>query len=143
MDAIDNPELTQLSDLTQVNTGIENNTTTELPFTYVRTKHEQIAAYTVWRKRLVIEGKPKLLKTDEEIVETVKGQRENKDWYTDEYWRSKGKPSEQIEIKINGNKITIYNWNKEKPFTDEHILLTQKVFREIVSRFPQILKKIR
>lgn len=95
-----------------------------LPFKYERTLEPDKANYTYDQNSgldIKIEGIPNKLSTDEEIIETIKKEREDKDWFTNEYWRNKGLPEEQIEFQVNAQTVTIYNWNKDKPFTDEHI----------------------
>lgn len=115
-----------------------------LPFKYERTHAPEQAAYRERRVSLMsFEGVPNEPKTDQEIIEMIKRKREEKDWFTSEDWRGKGLPEEQIEFQVNGKSITVYNWNKEKPFTDEHIQRAQKAFQELASRFPQITDQIR
>src|SRR3989338_4674056 len=93
-----------------------------LPFTYQRTTNSDEAQYSEWRvSPVTIGGKKNEPYTDEEIIKTVKTDRESKDWFTYEHWRNKGMPAEQIEFAVNGKQVTVYNWNQEKPFTDEHI----------------------
>jgi len=115
-----------------------------LPFTYERINDPKLAQFQEWRVSPVsFVDEENLQRTDEEIVKMIKKEREGKDWFTSEYWRSKGIPQEQIELQINGRAITIYNYNKKKPFTDEHIQRAQRVFQEIAAHFPQILQQIR
>lgn len=115
-----------------------------LPFKYERTLEPDQAAYREWRVSPVsFAGVPNEPRTDQEIIEMIKREREGKDWFTSEYWRSKGLPEEQIEFQMNGQAITVYNWNKDKPFTDEHIQKAQRAFQELASRFPQITDQMR
>lgn len=73
----------------------------------------------------------------------VRKQREKQDWFTDASWREKGVPEEQLEFQINGRQVTVYNWNKEKPFDAEHVDAAKRIFAQLASRFPQILKMLR
>lgn len=115
-----------------------------LPFTYVRTYDRDSTQYHPWRVNPVrFGGKENKPRTDEEILEEVRKDREDRDWFTYEYWRDKGIPEEQIEFQINDQQITVYNWNKDISFTDEHVQRAQKVFQEFAARFPQILDQIR
>lgn len=115
-----------------------------LPFKYERTLVPDQATYKEWRVSPVsIVGIPNRPRTDQEIIEMIKREREGKDWFTSEYWRKKGLPEEQIEFQLNGQAIIVYNWNKDELFTDEHIQKTQKTFQELASRFPQITDQIR
>lgn len=116
----------------------------ELPFTYQRIQKPEEARYRKWRVSPVkFEGQDNPPRTDEEIVEFVRKEHEAKQWFTSEYWRKKGTPAEQIEFTINGRKITVYNFNAEKPFSDDHITKAGKVFQELATRFPDVLDKIR
>ena len=99
------------------------------------------AAFTV-RKTRYLHGQ-KGPKTDEEIIREIRQSRNNKDWFTSEYWKKKGTPSEQVEFQINDREITVYNFNQEKPFGDEYIEQTKRAFGKLASRFPQILNKLR
>jgi hypothetical protein len=116
----------------------------ELPFNYVRVQKPEEGQYREWRIYPVsFQNQENLPRTDEDIIEAVKKQHEAKQWYTTEYWRKKGLPAEQIEFTINGRPVTVYNFNAEKPFSDEHVAAMVKVFEELVARFPEVLEKIR
>lgn len=115
-----------------------------LPFSYVRTDDATQAQYTEWRVSPISfvdeENKPR---TDDEIIEMIKREREGRDWFTSEYWRKKGVPEEQVEFEINGRQITVYNFNKEKSFTDEHAKKTLGVFQQLAVSFPELLDRVR
>lgn len=116
----------------------------ELPFTFQRVYNPKDADYSLWRVDRVRssdqENKPK---TDETIVEEVRAKHKVKEWFTEHYWRDKGLPAEQIEFDINGFAVTIYNFNAEKPFSDEHLAQATRVFQDLTARFPDFLNKIR
>jgi len=115
-----------------------------LPFTYQRVFKPEEAQYIEWRVLPVqLEGQANLPRTDEEIIESVKRQHEAKQWFTSEYWRKKGKPVEQTEFTINGKPLTVYNFNSERSFSDEHIAQAVRALQELSKRFPQLLDKIR
>lgn len=115
-----------------------------LPFAYQRTNNPDETEFHQWRVYPVIsEGKKNEPYRDEEIIQMVKKDRESKDWFLAEHWRKKGTPTEQIEFTINGRQITVYNYNQDKPFTDDHIQRTSRVFQELASRFPKILDQLR
>jgi len=115
-----------------------------LPFKYERTFTPDQAAYREWRVSPVsLKGVPNEPRTDQEIIEMIKRERESKDWFTSEYWRIKGLPEEQIDFQVNGQAIIVYNWNKRQTFTDEHIKKAQKTFQELASRFPQVIDQIK
>lgn len=109
-----------------------------LPFTYERTLDPKQTAFV--ERRASRKGHKR---TDEEILGMVRKEKEGQEWFMSKYWRNKGMPSEQVEFTINGRQITVYNYAKEKPFTDEHIQRAQKVFEEFSSHFPQILERVR
>ena len=116
----------------------------DLPFTYQREQKPEGAQYREWRVSPVrFEGQDNPPRTDEEIIEFVKREHEAKQWFTSEYWRRKGNPAEQIDFTINGRSITVYNFNAEKPFSDDHIARAGKVFQELAASFPDVLDKIR
>lgn len=116
----------------------------ELPFTYQRVEKPEEAQYREWRVSPVrFEGQENPPRKDGEIIEFVKREHEAKQWFTSEYWRRKGTPAEQIEFTINGRLITVYNFNAEKPFSDDHVARAGKVFQELATRFPDVLDKIR
>lgn len=115
-----------------------------LPFTYVRTDDPAKASFSEWRiPPFIIDGVENQPRTDSEIEERVKKDREQKDWFTTEYWRKKGLPKEQIEFNVNNNQIIVYNFSQDKSFTDKHVEDTRKVFEQLGSRFPKMLEKIR
>lgn len=116
----------------------------ELPFKYERVFNDDEAQYKIWRTSplLMGEGDVNSPKSDLEILDDVKKKNENKHWYTSEEWRGKGMPEEQIEFQINENPITVYNFNSEISFSDEHILRTERTLKELVSRFTEILEKV-
>jgi len=115
-----------------------------LPFTYQRTFNPEQARYKQWRISPVsIVGKKNEPKTDAKIIESVRQQRESTDWFLSDYWRKKGIPQEQIEFQVGEQPITIYNYNHEKPFTDDHLARMQSALTELTSRFPQVIDKIR
>lgn len=115
-----------------------------LPFTYERTTNPADAQYRTWRVLPVVsEEQTNEPIPDKEIVDGIRKQHEGKQWYTEEYWRKKGVPSEQIEFAINGRQITVYNFNKDKPFTDEHVKRAEKAFQQLAAKFPKILDEIR
>lgn len=123
---------------------IDRQELSPLPFNYKRTFDPTKASYQEWRVSPVsIVGRENKPRTDSEIISMVIQQREQKDWFVNEYWRKKGLPSEQIEFMINGSPITVYNWNKELPFTEQHIQKTKDVLEELGSRFPKILNSLR
>lgn len=71
--------------------------------------------YKQWRVSPVrFGGKDNEPYTDEQIVEMVRQQKETEQWYTLEHWRKKGEPQEQVEFTINGQQVTIYNFNSEE-----------------------------
>ena len=114
-----------------------------LPYTYVRTEDPNQAQFTEVRVIPSDVGKKKELKTDTQVIESVKSKKESKEWYFYEYWRKKGVPKEQLELQVGEKQITIYNFSQEKPFTEEHIDRAQRVFEELASRFPQLVDQIR
>lgn len=121
-----------------------NQELSPLPFRYARTDDPKKAFSSQWRISPVsFVGKSNEPRTDSEIAEMVKDERERKDWFIVEYWRKKGQPNEQIEFYVGGQPITIYNYNKNKPFTDSHTERMKKTFSELSSRFPKILDEIR
>lgn len=116
----------------------------DLPFTYQKVQTPQEAQYIEWRvSPVVFEGHDNQSRTDDEIIELVKKEHESRRWFTSDYWRKKGVPAEQLEFVINGIIITVYNFNKEKPFSDKHIAEAKRVFKEFATRFPDVLNKIR
>lgn len=81
-----------------------------LPFTYERTFEEDKADYNDWLvSPVVFVGEEPKTQTEEEIVKNVERQHKEKEWYTSDYWREKGMPSEQVEFTINSKQITVYN----------------------------------
>ncbi|MFA4827140.1 MAG: hypothetical protein WC596_02705 [Candidatus Shapirobacteria bacterium] len=116
-----------------------------LPFTYQRTENPDTAEYQEYRiSPIHFHSAPKNEPyTDEQIVDTIRQKKINASWFTSEYWRQKGTPQEQIEITVNNQPITIYNYNSEKPLTDEHLKQAQNVFQEMTSRFPQSVAQLR
>lgn len=115
-----------------------------LPFTYERTTDPAKAQYREWRvSPVVFEGQTNEPIPDEEIIDSVRKQHEAKQWYTQEYWRRKGMPSEQVEFAINGRQITVYNFNRDKLFTDEHVERAKKAFQQLLARFPKVFDEIR
>lgn len=120
------------------------NELSPLPFSYQQTLDKKEAQFKEWRVSPVsIVGKPNNPRSEEEIVNLVKRQKEDEQWYYSEYWRKKGLPSEQIDFQIGDSSVTVYNYNKDEPFTDEHIKKAQRVLELLSSHFPQVLQKCR
>lgn len=120
----------------------EDSPENQLPFVYRQTTNRDEAAYV--QRRVPIFGNSGTDSyTNEEIIAMVQEKKEAEQWYTQEYWRLKGKPQEQIEFLIQDQRITIYNFNSERPLTDEHLERAQSVFQEMASRFPEAMKQIR
>lgn len=82
-------------------------------------------------------------KSDEQIRSEVEAQVNEQSWQTSEYWRNKGMPQEQIEFTVNGQIVTVYNYNKDARFTDEHQRLTAQTLQRYAIKFPQILEKLK
>lgn len=115
----------------------------ELPFTYVRTEDPEKADYNIPRLLVRLPGESKELPSDEVMLKRVVHEKEGSKWYFSKEWREKGLPQEQIEFKIGDKKITVYNFNRDKQFTDEHIAKTSKVLSMLAQHFPKILDRIR
>ncbi len=113
------------------------------PFTYERTNDPNKASYRQWRISPVsIVGKENKPSTDEEIIQMVKEEKERKDWFLLDYWRKKGMPQEQLEIQVSDKLLTVYNFNKEVPFTEEHAVRAKRVLEQLESIMPQVIEKI-
>ncbi|MDP3724756.1 MAG: hypothetical protein Q8R11_03965 [bacterium] len=117
---------------------------TPLPFTFVRTNDKQIAEFIENRMPLIsFTSKGLKPKTDEEIVAVVKQQKVGEQWYTQDYWREKGQPSEQIEIRLDGHAITLYNFRPEIQLTDIHVEQLKESLGTFTARFPNAMEKLR
>lgn len=116
----------------------------KLPFTYLRTNDPNQAQFHDDRiSRVKLSGKENKPQTDEKILAPIIEAKERERWVTYEYWRKKGLPQEQVEFKIGDKQVTIYNFSKEKPFSDDHIAIMQDVFEKLATHFPENLSKIR
>lgn len=118
-----------------------------LPFTYLKTEDVSKATFTKPRIPPLIKVEDKtesslIAKTDQEILSEIKKENESKNWFTQEYWRKKGMPLEQIEFKIGGQEITLYNYDEEA-FTDNHLKQTEETMKKFFTKFPQAFGKIR
>lgn len=139
-------EVTGITEATAKSAEIQasKKTVPPLPFTYQQTPDKEEAEFKEWRVSPVsIVGEPNNPRSEEEIVALIKKQKEDGQWYYSEYWREKGVPSEQIDIKIGDSSITVYNWNKDKPFTDFHIEKIQRVLALLYSHFPQAAQQLK
>lgn len=127
------------------NPEITDKTPQSLPFRYQRVTDPKIAQFKEWRiYRIKEAGKENQPRTDEEILAHIQKEREEKDWFTSEYWRMKEQPLEQVEFEIEGHQpVTLYNWNPEKPFNDARLEKTLHALQELSSHFPQALTKLR
>lgn len=117
-----------------------------LPFTYQRVEDPSQALYKEFRQSMFAKSRgadPSPPKTDEELLERIKGEAESREWYFSDYWREKGLPAEQIEFLVGEGQITLYNFNKDTPFSDEHLQKVTRIFQEFSSRFPKALEQIR
>jgi hypothetical protein len=117
----------------------------ELPFSYQQVDKIDDAQYVEKRvfstEDMVFENeKPR---TNEEIIEAVKREHENKKWFTSEYWRAKGMPKEQVEFSIGDKLVTFYNFNKEENLSDEHIKEAKGVLEDFKIRFPKAINNIK
>lgn len=115
-----------------------------LPFKYERTEDISRALFVEKRVNpVLLNGKPNLPKTDEDILQDIRDQQENKAWYTNEYWRKKGVPKEQIDFMVGNQPITVYNWNGENLVTDEYAKKIQEALEQLAVHFPQAIDKLR
>ncbi len=116
-----------------------------LPFKYERTSDPDIAQFS--ERRIspvrVVGGQENEPRSDEAILERVRKDREARDWFTEEYWRVKGEPHEQVEFEIDDKNITLYNWNNEASIDEQHIKRLESAILQLVSHFPNALDKIR
>ncbi len=80
-------------------------------------------------------------KNGKDIYEEIKKSLERRYWWVNEYWQERGLPKEQAEIKIGDHKITVYNFNKEIKFSDEHIKETKDVLQKYENYDPELVEK--
>lgn len=97
----------------------------------------------IYRNRMILEE----LYKDTGTIETMKQRTETKQWFTQEYWRRKGLPSEEfiLELQIgeNVNPITLYNYNKDQLLPEEHLRVLQATIQRLAASFPRALKGIK
>ena len=119
----------------------ESKSGNELPFTYQRVNDPDKADYKKYRKnRIVWEGEEPEKYTDEQIIESVKHEKEFEEWYTSPYWRAKGLPYEQVDLRIGEErKITMYNYDDENELTEEHLESAKRIIEKLSGSFPQVL----
>lgn len=111
------------------------------PFNYERTFNIEEAEFVEWRiSRVVFKDTVNSPKTDEEILTTIKGQKEDSQWYTTSYWRSKGVPCQQLELQVGADEITIYNYSNQ--LSPQHFDQIKEVLQIMGSKFPQALKNV-
>lgn len=117
----------------------------ELPFKYERVYDPEIADYREVRSVQTSFGDGTMVmpSTDEDIEALVRKDKEGERWYTHPDWREKGTPAEQIEITIGSETVTVYNFNHEVPFTDEHVRALSTLLQRYASYAPQILEKLK
>lgn len=114
------------------------------PYTYVRTTDRAEAEFVKDRVPfLVIDEETPSLRSDEEIVSEIRSEKEGGAWYTQEYWRRKGKPVNQLEVQIGDNHVSVYNFNPEIPFTAEHEWQLAKTLSNLARHFPDNLDNLR
>lgn len=77
------------------------------------------------------------------LLDDVRDQLIRENWWLQEYWQKKGLPKEQINITVNNQSITIYNWRDEKLAFDQinNIAQILGIFALIANR--EALKKCR
>jgi hypothetical protein len=107
-----------------------------LPLTYARTDDPTQAALSVMRH--MSKTYPPL--SDERITQVAQERYERSHWYMSPVWREKGEPTEQVEFEINGKKIGLYNFCKEKSVTLEHLAQAENALKKLVAHHPQILE---
>lgn len=107
-----------------------------LPFTYIKTDVESDAEEKVWRNVMGI-------RSDEKLLQEIKDRKEDSAWYISEQWRKKGIPTEQIELQIGEKRITVYNFNKDKRFTDEHLKKLCEILKRFAEHFPSVINILR
>ena len=114
-----------------------------LPFTFVRTNDEQIAEFIEERMPLVSLARTgQKPSTDEAIIAAVKQQKVGEQWYFQDYWREEGQPSEQIEIRLDGHAITLYNFRPEIQLTDIHVEQLKESLGTFATHFPTVMEKV-
>lgn len=137
--------LLSMSEPEPQNLGIETTPILPpLPFTYERTYERDKAEIDIYRANPWKFSGLSGVRTDAEAVYLVDKDKRNREWFTTDEWRKKGKPHEQFEFTFgNGKQITLYNFNKELSFTPEHERQATAVLGLLASRFPKALEKIR
>lgn len=125
---------------------VEKATTSELPplpFTYQVTEDQSEAKYRQWRvSPIVFDYSDLVPATNEELVERVRKEHENKQWYTIEHWRLKGEPVEQVDFMVGDKTITLYSWMKDKKLSDDQLSKMGTTLSELSSKFPKVLDQI-
>lgn len=64
-------------------------------------------------------------------------------WWEQARWKEKGRPVEQIEFDLGGDKITIFNFNRERRLTEAQLEEARDVFEKYSSAFPETIKKVK
>lgn len=115
-----------------------------LPIEYVRVFDEKGADYIERLiPRVVFTDIPPRTRTPAQALEDIRKMNEEKQWYTEKYWREKGVPHEQINFRVNDKPIVVYNYHGSLKFSDEHIQKTHKAFEVFFSKFPQAIDRMK
>ncbi|MBU6389018.1 hypothetical protein KGQ71_00725 [Patescibacteria group bacterium] len=115
-----------------------------LPYRYERTYNREEAEFVEHRMPMIrIVGEGTLPRTDEDILNFIRQQKEMQNWFTMDYWRKKGKPEEQVELNVDGQNISVFNYCKKTPLTEEHIAQLERVYGRLAQHFPEALRNIR
>lgn len=122
----------------------DGNELSPVPFQYIRTYDPEETKYMFPRVSPVsVAGKENLPFTDEELVERVRMEEEGQEWFTTPYWRAKGDPTQQIEFTVDGMPVTLYNFNQERPLSEDHLDRARSVFEKVGTRFPRAVEQAR
>lgn len=82
------------------------------------------------------------INTDEDHQRSLNKYLDQRCWWKQDYWKEQGQPVEQVDIKLDEKKVTIYNFSKEKSLTDQHLNQVRSTLIALAQHFPISLDQL-
>lgn len=125
-------------------TGERPQSLPPLPFIYEKVIDPEEAEFKMRRiSSVMVNNEPNKAFTDKQILANIEDRKKETEWFYQDYWREKGKASEQIELKVDVNPLTLYNFDKNNSFDDEKLSSLTKAISQLGRHFPEALSQLR
>lgn len=115
-----------------------------LPFIYRQVDIPEEAEFRMRRiSSARVVGQPNEPYTNEQIIAQIERRKREQEWFYQDYWREKGLASEQVEIEVDGNPVTLYNFDGANAFDDYKLGSLMDAMKQLGLHFPEALQRLR